>query len=146
MSHTKGPSFAWLILCLKVAAFSLWYIWVIWIPCAIYLTQLASHSAASTRTWQKKKTKKKQKNKKKAIRTTAQHVRFETLYISQPSDPMQKKNVKSPKFAWSEESDPDGELCKFLIGTQHCPHTHCWSWGVAPEEEANTFSHLRNSK
>ena len=146
MSHTKGPSFAWLILCLKVAAFSLWYIWVIWIPWAIYLTQLASHSAASKRTWKKKKTKKKQKNKKKAIRTTAQHVRFETLYISQPSDPMQKKNVKSPKFAWSEESDPDGELCKFLIGTQHCPHTHCWSWGVAPEEEANTFSHLRNSK
>ena len=145
MSHTKGPSFAWLILCLKVAAFSLWYIWVIWIPWAIYLTQLASHSAASTRTWQKKKKTKKTK-KKKAISTTAQHVRFETLYISQPSDPMQKKNVKSPKFAWSEDSDPDGELCKFLIGTQHCPHTHCWSWGVAPEEEANTFSHLRNSK
>ena len=145
MNHTKGPSFAWLIFCLNVAAFSLWYIWVIWIPWAIYLTQLASHSAASTRTWQKEK-KKKKKKKKKAIRTTAQHVRFETLYISQPSDPMQKKNVKSPKFAWSEDSDPDGELCKFLIGTQHCPHTHCWSWGVAPEEEANNFSHLLNSK
>ena len=70
MSHTKGPSFAWLIFCLKVAAFSLWCIWVIWIPWAIYLTQLASHSAASTRTWQKKnKTKQKKKQSEQQLST-----------------------------------------------------------------------------
>ena len=36
------------------------------------------------------------------------------------SRPLQNNNVNSPKFACSENVNPDGELCKFPFGTQIC--------------------------
>ena len=45
---------------------------------------------------------------------------------------LQNNNVKSPKFAWSENRNTDGKLIKLPFGTQPCLHMLCWSFGLAP--------------
>ena len=61
--------------------------------------------------------------------------RVQTLQISQPFSA--NNNVKSPKFAWFENGNPDSKLLIFPFETQRSSHkctelcTLCWSWGVA---------------
>ena len=58
-------------------------------------------------------------------RTIAQRVHFKNCtFLS--GGLLKNSNVKSPKFAGSENGNPKGKLVKFPFGTQRCSRTlHC---------------------
>ena len=54
---------------------------------------------------------------------------FPLIFLGRPP---KNSCLKSPKFVWTENRNPDGGLSDFPLTTQCCSYTLFWACGVAP--------------